>query len=410
MESPAAPEMRWASALSREASFERAVGECVRSVRERLGAGEVSVAFAFITPHFAARFEDLYGLVSEALGPEVFLGCSGGGVIGAFTEVEYAPAVSLVAARLPGVSVRPFRIPASPGALPDLDGPPGAWERLVGVPAAENPALVLLSDPFSARTEALISGLDYAYPQSVKVGGLVSGGTSPNTNALFLDGEVLTSGTVGVALSGDIEVDTVVAQGCRPIGELMTVTSCDGNFLYELDETPALDVVRELFASLKDRDLELARSSLFVGVVMDEFDLEPGPGDFLIRNVIGFDPARGSLAVGERLQPGMRLRFHVRDGETSAEDLALLLDGYARLTGDSGPSANPSGTLLFSCLGRGENLYGAPDFDSSLLRERVGEVPMGGFFCNGEIGPVGGSTFLHGYTSSFAFFRPRTPR
>jgi small ligand-binding sensory domain FIST len=395
--------MKWATTISRKTSFEDAILECAEGVARSLGDDPVSLALAFVTPHFADFYPRLYTLVNRYLEPEVLLGCSGGGVIGGGEEVERAPAVTLIAARLPDVDITPFRIS---GPLPDLDGPPEAWERLVGVRAQDEPQFVLLADPFSVRAEALLAGLDYAFPNSPKIGGLASGATSPGLNALFLDDELVAEGAVGVALCGNVAIDTVVAQGCRPVGELMTVTSCDGNFLYELDGRPALEVLQELLAALEERDRHLASRALFIGVLMDEFRDEPRVGDFLIRNLIGFDPHRGALAVGENLQEGMRVRLHLRDAETSAEDLHAMLTGYEKAL----PKTQAlSGALLFSCLGRGENLYGLPNFDTGVFREHLGEVPVGGFFCNGEIGPVGGATFLHGYTSSFGLFRPRTP-
>jgi small ligand-binding sensory domain FIST len=394
-------QMKWATAISRKTSFGDAVRECAEGVARQLGPGPVSLALAFVTPHFADYYPRLYGLVSRYLEPETFLGCSGGGVIGGGEEVERAPAVTLVAARLPQVRIEPFHIS---GPLPDLDGPPDAWERLIGVRAQDEPQFVLLSDPFSGRPEALLAGLDYAFPNSPKIGGLASGATSPGLNALFLGDEVFTEGTVGVAMSGDVAIDTVVAQGCRPVGELMRVTSCTGNFLYQLDGRPTFDVLQELFATLDERDRHLASTALFIGVLMDEFREEPQVGDFLIRNLIGVDPRRGAIAVGESLQEGMRLRFHVRDAETSAEDLHTMLKSYQK---SLSRTESPSGALLFSCLGRGEGLYGRPNFDTGIFREHLGDVPVGGFFCNGEIGPVGGATFLHGYTSSFGLFRPR---
>ncbi|CAN5666165.1 FIST C-terminal domain-containing protein [soil metagenome] len=391
--------MKWASAISRKTSFEEAITECAEKIEAELGDGGVSLVFAFVTPHFAARYEKIYDLVSARLHPEFFIGCSGGGVIGGFEEVEHSPAVSLVAARLPGVRIKPFHL-RSP--LPDLDGPPDAWETLMSVAPGEDPQFIILADPYSIRSETLLSGLDYAFPNSPKIGGLASGGTSPGLNTLFLGGEVFTEGAVGVALTGNVVIDTVVAQGCRPIGELMSATECEGNWLHELDGLSAFETIQNLYGDLDERDKRLAQTTLFVGVLMDEFaDDEPGAGDFLVRNIIGGDPQRGSIAVGENLQPGMRLRFHVRDAETSAEDLRAMLGNYAENPGET------SGALLFSCVGRGEGLYGEPNFDSGIFRSHVGGVPVGGFFCNGEIGPVGGSTFLHGYTSSFALFKPR---
>jgi small ligand-binding sensory domain FIST len=395
--------MNWATTISRKTSFEAAILECAKGVARDLGEGPVSLALAFVTPHFADFYPRLYTLVDRYVEPETLLGCSGDGVIGGGEEVERAPAVTLIAARLPDVDITPFRVS---GPLPDLDGPPEAWERLVGVRAQDEPQFVLLADPFSIRTEALLAGLDYAFPNSPKIGGLASGAASPGLNALFLDDELLDEGAVGVALCGNVAIDTVVAQGCRPVGGLMTVTSCDGNLLYEVDGRPALEVLQELLAALEGRDRHLARRALFMGVLMDEFREEPRVGDFLIRNLIGFDPHRGALAVGENLQEGMRVRLHLRDAETSAEDLHAMLTSYEKALPNT---EDLSGALLFSCLGRGEGLYGLPDFDTGVFREHLGDVPVGGFFCNGEIGPVGGTTFLHGYTSSFGLFRPRTP-
>jgi small ligand-binding sensory domain FIST len=324
-------------------------------------------------------------------------------VIGGGEEVERLPAVTLTAVRLPDVAVRPFHLG---GALPDLDDAPDSWERLIGVKRDEEPQFVLLADPFTNRPEELLAGLDYAFPNSTKIGGLASGGTSPGLNALFLNGEVFDGGTVGIALSGNVVVDTVVAQGCRPVGDLMRVTSCKGNVVYQLDGRPAFPVLEELFAGLGERDRELARTSLFLGILMDEFKEEPGVGDFLIRNLLGIDPKSGAVAVGEYLQEGMRLRFHLRDAIASAEDLRAMLTGYENTLSHKDAV---SGALLFSCLGRGEHLYKRPNCDTDMFKQHLGDVPVGGFFCNGEIGPVGGTTFLHGYTSSFGLFRPREP-
>src|SRR3712207_1040468 len=224
--------MKRTTAISRKNSFEDAVLESAEGGARRLGPGPASLGLAFVTPHFANYYPRFYGLLSRYLECEIFLGCSGGGVIGGREEVEREPAMTLIAARLPDVRIEPFHLS---GPLPDLDGPPEAWERLVGVRARDEPQFVLLADPFSARPEVLLAGLDYAFPSSPKIGGLASGATSPGLNALFLDDEVFSEGTVGVALCGDVAIDTVVAQGCRPIGELMRVTGCRANLLYELD-------------------------------------------------------------------------------------------------------------------------------------------------------------------------------
>lgn len=393
--------MLWATSISRNTSIEDALRECTEDLREQLGPGPITFALGFVTPHFAAYYSKVPELAARYLDPEMFAGCSGGGVIGGGEEVEREPAVTMVAARLPDVAVTPIRVGRD---LPDLDGPPDDWQALTGVRPEDEPQFILLADPFSVRAEALLAGLDYAFPSSPKIGGLVSGGTSPGLNAMFLNGEVFTDGVVGVALSGDVAIDTVVAQGCRPIGGLMQVTRCDGNLLYELDGGPALQVLQDLFSGLGERDRRLASTALFAGVLMDEFSEKPQVGEFLIRNLIGVDPQRGAVAIGETLQEGMRLCFHVRDADTSAEDLHAMLAAYGKITPQD---AGVSGALLFSCLGRGEGLYGEPNFDTGVFHQHLGGLPVGGFFCNGEIGPVGGATYLHGYTSSFGLFRPK---
>ena len=204
-------------------------------------------------------------------------------------------------------------------------------------------------------------------------------------------------------MHGNITIDTVVAQGCRPIGKPMRITQSQRNMLESLDGETPLNVLRALFPTLTERDQGLMRNSLFLGVVMDEFIDEPQQGDFLIRNVMGMDDRSGSLAIGEMLKEGQLVQFHLRDADTSAQDLAAVLERYA---GDNREN-DVHGALLFSCLGRGQYLYGRPNHDTDLFRDKLGAVPLGGFFCNGEIGPVSGTTFLHGYTSSFGIFRPR---
>jgi len=270
------------------------------------------------------------------------------------------------------------------------------------VPPEPRPDLVVLADPFSFPVESLLAGLDYAYPRSTKIGGLASGARQPGGNALYSRAGVRRSGAIGVALSGDICIDTVVAQGCRPIGSPMQVTRCHSTILHELDGRPALEVLQALVNELPEADRQLASQALFLGIVMDELAAEHRAGDFLIRNLMGVDPTSGALGVGEHLRRGQTVQFHVRDARTSAEDLETLLERFAA----EPRSAAARGALLFSCLGRGSFLYGKPDHDTDLFRAHLGDLPLGGFFCNGEIGPVAGTTHLHGYTSSFGLFRP----
>ena len=393
--------MKWASAISEQTPLASAVDECVANLRGQLNGLDADLAVVFVSSHYRDEQDSLPKMLQEKLGYRAILGCSGGGIIGNGQEVEQRPAVSITAANLPDVSIVEFHLEGD--KLPDLDAGPDSWEETVNVSRAEDPQFVLLADPFSFPVQNLLMGLDFAFQSSAKIGGLASGGQQPGQNALFLGSEVHHAGAVGVALHGNISVDTVVAQGCRPVGAPMRITESRRNLLVELDGQPPMAVLRELFQKSGERDRSLMRNSLFLGVVMDEFIEQPQQGDFLIRNVVGMDERSGALAIGEILKEGQLVQFHLRDAETSADDLTAVLERFA---GENRENL-VEGALLFSCLGRGQYLYGRPNHDTEIFHSKVGSVPLGGFFCNGEIGPVSGTTFLHGYTSSFGIFRPK---
>jgi small ligand-binding sensory domain FIST len=411
MEETQTNRMKWASALSTRASLEAALNEAIEQAEQQLD-GSASLALIFISSAFASEYSRLMPLLREKLKsqPQV-IGCSGGGIVGMTPdgkaqEIEGKPAISLTLAYLPGVEVQTFHVSAA--ALPDLDSPQADWVDLLGVPQANQPQFVLLADPLTARINDLLQGLDFAYSGSVKIGGLASGGVSASSVALFCNDQIYREGTVGVALMGNIVISTIVAQGCRPIGEPLRVVSGDRNIVTELESASGagtsqspLAVLQELIENLSEGDRELAQHSLFVGVVRDEFKEALAPGDFLIRNLLGVDPRSGAIAIGDRVRTGQRIQFHLRDAKTSAEDLEMLLLHYEQQKFKS----NEVGALMFSCLGRGEYLYGQPNFDSGLFHKYLSNLPLSGFFCNGEIGPVGGSTFLHGYTSVFGICR-----
>ena len=394
--------MKWASAVSDLDSLEAALDQCVGVVQEGLGSEAPDLAVVFASPHHAQDYERLPQLIRERVGAKHVIGCSAGGVIGGGQEIERRPGFSLTVARLPDVEINPFHVDND--GMPDLDAGPDSWEELVQTQASKEPNFLIITDPFSIRSENLILGLDYAFASSVKIGGMASGGQQQGDNALILDDQVYRSGAVGMAFQGDMAIDPIVAQGCRPIGRPMHVTKSQHNLLMELDDKLALDILRELFESLSEDDKKLVQHSLFLGVVMDQFQEDPRQGDFLMRNIVGMDAKEGALVIGEMLQEGQIVQFHLRDAKTSADDLSAMLARYCEEPRES----SPAGALLFSCLGRGIYLYGRADHDTDLFKDSVGSVPLGGFFCNGEIGQVGGTTYLHGYTSSFGIFRPKS--
>jgi small ligand-binding sensory domain FIST len=370
----------------------------------RLGGWAPDLVVAFASPALVEE-ADVAALIQARLPGAVILGCSGGGIIGANHEVEQGPALSLTGAVLPGVRLVPFQLDMN--QLPRPGASPGEWHSLIGLPPEEPLSLLVIADPFTCDAGELVAGLDRAYPRALKVGGLASGSREPESTRLFLGGQSWRTGAVGLALMGNVVVDAIVAQGCRPIGTPMLVTRCEGNVLLRLNERPPLEVLRELHQTLDSRDQALFRHSLFIGIEMKQDQVEYQQGDFLVRNIAGVDPQSGAIIVGAALQPYQAVQFHLRDARTAAEDLTRLLQRYRDGKGDA---ASPQGALLFSCLGRGMHLYGRPDHDTSLFEGALGSIPLGGFFCNGEIGPVGGTTFLHGYTSAFALFREAPPK
>ena len=392
--------MQFASALSQHAELDAALATAGAQARERLGDHPVDLCVLFVSASFGSDLERAPVLAMEQLQPGRLVGCSGGGIIGGGSEVEGRRAVSVTLASLPDVELHALHL--QDGDLPDADAPPSAWTELLGVPPAASAGFVVLPEPFTFAADRLLAGLDFAYPHAPKVGGMASGSNHPGGHALFLDRTCHKTGAVALGFSGNIVVETMVAQGCRPFGKVGRITSAENNYLIAIDGKPAVDFLQEQIQGLEGRELELVRQvPLFLGIAMDPFASDhPGPGDFLIRNVMGFDPTSRILSIGEILSVGRYVQFHLRDKHTSADDLRAVLQRAHERPG-------PEGALLFSCLGRGEHLYGEPDHDSRVFTEVVGDVPLGGFFCNGEIGPVHGTTYLHGYTSSFGLFRSK---
>jgi small ligand-binding sensory domain FIST len=305
-----------------------------------------------------------------------------------------------MAGDLPGAEVVTFHVGAG-----ELEGgfEGGGWPRRLGVSPGDRPSFVLLADPFSMDAMALLAGLDEAYPGRPKVGGMASGGQSPGSHLLFQDAAIHREGAVGLAITGAAEILPLVSQGCRPIGPRCVITKGEHNVIRELAGRPALGVIRGIVEGLAGRDRELASTGLLVGRVVDEAKPEFHRGDFLIRGLVGADEASGAVAVGDLIRRGQTIQLQVRDGVSADEDLKALLGHHATAL----KAQPPAGALVFACNGRGTGMYGDADHDSRVLREAVPGLPLAGFFCNGEVGPIGNRTFLHGFTSSVGFLVPR---
>jgi small ligand-binding sensory domain FIST len=389
--------MRWASTLSRDGDVSAAFADAAKHLDEQLGGSSPDLLLVFASPDHAAGWERIGALAAKRFPRAVVAGCTASGVIGGAHEAEEGSALSLTAAALPRVEVSGFRV--EPAARRGGPGAAQGWRELVGRTPEERPNLLVLPDPFSVDVADLVEELDGAYPGAPKFGGLASGGRRPGENRILLGDEVFRDGGAGVALSGDVAVDTLIAQGCRPIGDPMIVTRCQGGLLQQLDGRPPVEVLTELYRTSGERDRELMQHSLFLGLELRPDAVVSEPGELLVRNILGADEESGAIAVGAELEPMSVARFVVRDAHSAEEELRRML---ARRRRDG---VRPAGALLFSCVGRGAGLFGCPDHDTSLFEEQLGPAPLGGFFCNGEIGPVGGTTFLHGYTSAFALFR-----
>ena len=392
--------LRWSSAVSDSPSFTEAVNQASEQILANLDGQHPDLAVVFISSHHTPSYFTAPEVLAEALGAKVMIGCSAAGVIGGGQEVERRPGIAISAAVLPGVDIKPFHL--NQDELPSPDAAPGEWHSLLGIQPEDCPAIMLLPDPYTLRSDHLLAGLDFAYPKAVKIGGLASGGGRPGTNALFVNEKSVRSGAVGVAFNGDLVVETIVAQGCRPIGEPHLVTESEINVIFKLGDQTPLEILRELFDAAETRDKRLIRRSLQIGIIMDRLAQDHSEGEFLIRNVLGADDEDGTLAVGELVQEGQVIQFFVRDAQAADEDLRMILEEYIDNLDDGDV---PASALLFSCLGRGQYLYGTPDHATTMFTDMVADIPIAGFFSNGEIGPIGDQTFLHGYSASFAMFK-----
>jgi small ligand-binding sensory domain FIST len=384
--------LQFATALSRKTDTEAAIRDLADAIRMQIGTAPIDMVFVFFSAHHAAKASMISAMLQRELRAKVCLGCSGEGVIAGFEEIETAAALTIWVACLPDVRLTPLQLSVS--QLQDQIRMPG-WPE----PGLEDSTFLLLADPFSTPMQEVLSLMTDRYPHGKAVGGLAGGGQDSGENRLLLNDQVLDGGVVGVQLTGPIDVRTVTSQGCYPIGERFVVTRAEGNLIYELGGFSALKRLQDIFESLGGAHRRDAHRALHLGIVINEHGSHFDRGDFLVRNLIGADQQAGAVAIGDVVQEGQTVQFHLRDAKSASDDLHFLL--AADRTTHQSP---PLGALLFSCCGRGEGLFGQPHHDSRVVQERLGPIPMAGFFAQGEIGPVGGRNFLHGYTASVVIF------
>jgi small ligand-binding sensory domain FIST len=356
-----------------------------------LAGSPPSLGVLFASPEFLGSADALLRAVAEQTGSIPLIGCVAEAVVGGAREVESGPAVSLwLAAEVGQVDTFAMEFVRTPSG-----GVIGGHRFEPGRPGVH----LMICDPFTFPADDLLTHLNEHVAGTAVIGGLASGGMAQGQSRLFLDHRVLRGGAVGAYLP-DAEVHTLVSQGCRPIGDPFTITGAEGQVITELGGSPPLTRLRDIATALPPRDRELLAKGLHVGIVMNEYQTDRHQGDFLIRSVVGADQESGAIAIGDQVEVGQTLQFQVRDAHSADEDLRRTLEQeVAALRG-----RRAAGALLFTCNGRGSRLFSEPDHDAGLLARTLGQIPVAGFFCAGELGPVAGRCYLHGFTASIALF------
>lgn len=369
---------------------EQVVTEAARELRAELGA-EVSCAIVFFSSDYIPHLDDFLELVRVYGKVPLLVGGSAAGLIGRQSEAEDRSGFSLLLLSLPNTRLRLFEF--SQRQVDESTGP-GYWHMESGIGAEDVDAWIVLTNPLRLNSDRWLNEWNLAYPGIPALGGLASG--SEEEIVLCRDGEVITGDGLALGISGGVQVRTIVSQGCRPIGEPLTVTGAKGNQLLSLGSKPAYAVLNSVFNSLSAPEQARVKGNLFVGVATSEYLDEYKRGDFLIRNILGADREAGMVAISAPLRVGQTLQYQLRDRDSADEDLRELCHAAEE------DGARPFASLLFSCNGRGRGLFHVPDHDASVVAEILDPHPSAGFFCNGEIGPVGAQNYLHGYTASVA--------
>ena len=386
--------MRIACGLSTEADPRTGAVEAAAKVAGRLEGARVDLAVVFASGSHLADPETTVASVHDALAPDVLIGCGAGGVVGDGREIEGGTAISVWAAAFENGIVSTFHAEVTEvedgvavAGVPDLQGAGGA---------------LLLPDPYSFPTDAVLAEMAGRAPGVPILGGLSSARTLRGQAALFLGEQVVPGGAIGVRFDG-VELLPCVSQGATPIGPELEITSGDGRLIKELGGRPALGALRAVLEGLGDAERRMLAQGMLLGIVVEgglgDGD-EHGHGDFLVRSVLGGDPETGTIAIGATIEEGQIVRIHARDAASADRDLNEALGLRRRALGDDAPA----GALMFTCNGRGRGMFGLPDHDAAAVTGALGDIPTAGFFAAGEIGPVGGENFLHGFTATVAVF------
>lgn len=357
----------------------------------------------FISASLAESFPQIVSMIRSAIGPTHLLAVGGESIIGADQEIERTAAISALAISAPGAQWHSFHLAEDQWS--DLLNDEEVLSRQIAPQNSGDVPLrtfFMFGDPFSTPIVQLLDAVSARFPGVPVIGGMASGMQKAGDTRLALNDEFFTSGVVGIAISGDIEIHCVVSQGCRPIGDTFEVTKCQQNIIEQLNGKPALAAIEEMVERLPLPDRQLmATGGLQVGRVIDPTKGNYGYGDFLIRPLVGVRRETGAILIGDLVRTGQTVQFHVRDAKAADQEMRLLLEGETLLS----EAAQPAGALLVTCNGRGTRLFDMPHHDISLTRQILGSIPIAGFFAAGELGPVGDRNFIHGHTAALALFR-----
>ena len=368
-----------------------------RKLREQLRGPSLDLGLVFMTPKlFPSAAKILENIRLHAQVP-LLAGCSSSSLIVGGEEIENTDGFVLGLYSLPGAELKAVRFMQE---QVDESSGPAYWQMENGVTPEQTNGWLCFADPFHLDSDAWLRGWNEAYHPLPIVGGLASGDSASQSTQVYLNGDVFEEGGVGVSVGGKVALASVISQGCTPIGETWTITRAERNLIHEIGNRRAYDVLVETFNALPSEVQEQAQGNLFVGLVVNEYLDEFHRGDFLIRNLVGADPKSGALAVGAYPRPGQTMQFQLRAAAAGTEDITTLL----RRAKQGIAKENIYGGCLCSCNGRGRHLFGEPNHDARYVQELIGPLGLAGFFCNGEIGPVGEKNFLHGYTASLALF------
>jgi small ligand-binding sensory domain FIST len=367
------------------------------NLRAQLLAPQVSLGLVFMSPKFFPHARQTLEILRVHARIPLLAGCSSTGLIAGANEVEGASGFVLALFSLPGAELKGFHFTQK-----QVEEAAGAtyWPLETGVEPTRTNGWLVFIDPFHLDAESWLRSWNQTYAPLPALGGLASGGFSDQTTQVYLNGDVFEEGGVAISVGGDVKLASVISQGCTPIGETWTLTRVEHNLIRQIANRPAYTVLAETFQKLPPAEQQKARGNLFIGLVVNEYLEDFHRGDFLVRNLIGGDPNSGVLSVGAMPRAGQTMQFQRRDAAAATEDMNELLVRARNQLADT----VIYGGCLCSCNGRGQNLFGRPNHDAEMVQQRLGPLGLAGFFCNGEIGPVGEKNFLHGYTASLALF------